>query len=51
LAKETHINLANCWIPIAGALAIWLLGMNPIWVILAAAFGGYIYGNYIKPTE
>lgn len=51
LAKETHINLTNCWIPIAGALAIWLLGMNPIWVILAAAFGGYIYGNYIKPTE
>ena len=51
LAKDTHINLANCWIPIAGALAIWLLGVNPIWVIVAAAFGGYIYGKYIKPTE
>ena len=51
LAKDTYINLANCWIPIAGALAIWLLGVNPIWGIVAAAFGGYIYGNYIKPTE
>lgn len=51
LAKDTRINLANCWIPIAGALAIWLLGVNPIWVIIAAAFGGYIYGKYIKPTE
>ena len=27
------------------------LGVNPIWVIIAAAVGGYIYGQFIQPTE
>ncbi len=51
LAKSAHINLANCWIPIVGAALIWLLEVNPIWVIIAAGIGGYIYGKFIKPTE
>lgn len=44
LAKSANISLANCWIPIAAALLIWLLGVNPIFVILAAGVGGYVYG-------
>ena len=51
LARSAKINLSNCWIPIAGALAIWAFGVSPILIILLAAFGGYIYGKYIKPTE
>lgn len=51
LAKSAHISWTNCWIPIAGALAIYALGVNPIWVIIAAGIGGYIYGKFIKPTE
>ena len=51
LAKSAKINLANCWIPILCALAIWIVGVNPIWVIIAAAIGGYIYGQFIQPTE
>lgn len=51
LARSAKINLANCWIPIIGAFAIWLLGVNPIWVIIAAGIGGYIYGQFIQPTE
>lgn len=51
LAKSAKINLANCWIPIIGALAIWLLGVNPIWIIIAAGIGGYIYGHFLQPTE
>lgn len=51
LAKGAHINKANCWIPIGGALAIWLLGVNPIWVIIAAGVGGFVYGKYMKSTE
>jgi chromate transporter len=34
-----------------GAIAIWLVGVNPIWVIMAAGVGGFLYGKYIKPTE
>lgn len=30
LAKSAKINLANCWIPILCALAIWIVGVNPI---------------------
>ena len=48
LAKSAHINLANCWIPIASALLIWLLHVNPIWIIIAAGVGGYAYGKVLK---
>ena len=51
LAKSAHLTWANCWIPIVGALAIWLLGVSPIYIILAAGLGGYLYGTLIKPTE
>ncbi len=51
LAQSAKITLTNCWIPIAGALAIWLLGVSPILIILIAGIGGYVYGKYIKPTE
>ncbi|MCR4602100.1 MAG: chromate transporter [Prevotella sp.] len=51
LAKSANITWATCWIPIAGALAIWLLGVSPILIILLAAIGGYVYGALIKPTE
>lgn len=51
LAKTAHINLANCWIPIGAALLIWALGVNPIFIIMAAGICGYIYGQFIQPTE
>src|SRR3712207_4563980 len=51
LAKSAKIGLANCWIPISSALLIWLLGVNPIYVIIAAGLGGYIYGRFLKSTE
>ncbi|MCR4957621.1 MAG: chromate transporter [Prevotella sp.] len=51
LAKSAGITWATCWIPIGGALAIWLMGVSPILIILLAAIGGYVYGTLIKPTE
>lgn len=51
LAKSAHINLANCWIPIISALLIWGLHVNPIWVIIAAGVGGYVYGKVFADTE
>lgn len=51
LAKSAKIGLYNCWIPIATALLIYTMGVNPIFIIIAAGLGGYIYGNFIKPTE
>lgn len=51
LAKSAKITLANCWIPIVGAIAIWLLHVNPVFIILLAGLGGYLYGRLIKPIE
>lgn len=51
MAKSAKITLANCWIPIVTALLIWLLGVNPIYIILAAAVAGLLYGMIIGPTD
>lgn len=51
LAKSARIGLTNCWIPIASALLIWLVGVNPIYVLVVAGMCGYLYGLLIKPTE
>lgn len=44
MAREARISFLNCWIPIVSALLIYALGVNPIYIILAAGLGGYIYG-------
>ena len=46
MAKTAKLNRYNFWIPVAAALLIWLLGVNPVWVIIAAGVGGYFYGLY-----
>ena len=48
LAKSANITLANCWIPILSALLIWAMHINPIFIIIAAGVGGYIYGRFLK---
>ncbi len=45
LAKRAQLNKFTIWIPIVSALAIWLLGVSPIWIIIIAGVGGYIYGR------
>lgn len=44
LAKSAHLNRYTLWIPIVSALAIWLLGVSPIWIIILAGVGGYLFG-------
>ena len=48
LAKSAKISLVNCWIPVGSALLIWALHVNPIFILLAAGFGGFIYGKFLK---
>lgn len=47
MARTARISMHNIWIPVAAALAIWLLGANPVYVILIAALGGYTYGQLL----
>ncbi len=49
LAKSAKVHLGNVWIPIASAILICALGVNPIWIIIAAGLGGFLYGR-IKDT-
>ncbi len=46
LAKSAKINRFNCWIPIVSALLIWQLGFSPIWIIIGAGVGGYVWGRF-----
>lgn len=48
MAKSAKINRYNLWIPVVSALLIWLLGFSPIWIIIAAGVGGFLYGRYWK---
>lgn len=40
MARTAKINRYTIWIPIATALAIWLLGISPLYVIVAGIMGG-----------
>ncbi|MBQ7869341.1 MAG: chromate transporter [Prevotella sp.] len=51
MARNARVRWANCWIPVACALAIWAFGVSPIAIILIAGVCGWLYGRYIKPTE
>ena len=46
LAKRAELNKWTIWIPIVSALLIWLMGVSPIWIIILAGIGGYLYGKY-----
>ncbi|MDR0938951.1 MAG: chromate transporter [Mediterranea sp.] len=48
MAKSAKINRYNLWIPVVSALLIWLLGFSPIWIIVAAGAGGFLWGRFGK---
>ena len=50
MAKTANINRYTIWIPIVAALLIWRMEVNPIYIIVLAGAGGYIYGQ-IKEEE
>ncbi|MEG1617524.1 MAG: chromate transporter [Bacteroidales bacterium] len=41
-AKTAKINKSNIFIPVVGALLIWLLGVSPVYIILGAALYGIL---------
>ncbi len=48
MAKKAKLNRYTFWIPIVSALLIWLLGVSPIFIILAAGIVGYMVGRREK---
>lgn len=45
MAKSAKVTWSNVWIPVVSALLIWLFGVSPVLVVLAAALLGYIYNK------
>ena len=48
LGKSAHITWANAWFPIAVALLIALLGISPVYIIIAVALGACVYGKFLQ---
>lgn len=48
MARTAKINRYNVWIPVVSALLIWLMGFSPIYIIIIAGLGGYLYGQIKK---
>lgn len=45
MARSAKINRHNIWIPVIAAMLICAFGVSPIWIILGAGIGGFIYGR------
>lgn len=48
LAKAAKVTWSNCWIPVAAAALIWLLGVSPVVIVLVAGVAGFVYGKIKK---
>lgn len=48
MMKSARISWSNCWIPIVATALIWGLGVSPVWIILVAGLGGFVYGKVKK---
>ena len=45
MARSAKVTWSNVWIPVVSALLIWLFGVSPIVVVLAAALLCYLYSR------
>ncbi len=48
LGKSAGITAKKLWIPLAVALAVWLAGLSPVYVVLAAILLGIVQFAYLK---
>lgn len=48
MAKTANITWRTAWIPVVCAALIWLLGVSPIYIIIAAGLAGYLYGKMLN---
>lgn len=48
LGERAKLNRYTIWIPVACALAIWAVGVSPIYIIIIAGTAGYIYGRFFQ---
>lgn len=45
MARTAKITWSTCWIPVVSCLLIAAFSVSPIWIIIVAGVGGYLYGR------
>ena len=45
LAKDAGLSWRTCWVPLLAALLIWVLGVSPVWIIVATILIGIVWGR------
>ena len=50
-ARSIKLSYKLMIVPVAAALLIWLGGVSPAWIILAAIVGGLLYGQNRKEEK
>ncbi len=51
LARAANITWKTVWIPIVVALAVWAMGISPVYLVILAGLGGYLYGRAEGETK
>jgi len=51
LARAANITRKTLWIPVTVALCVWGLGMSPVYLVLLAGLGGYLYGRLAEAKK
>lgn len=51
MARTAKISRHNVWIPVLSALLIWLMDVNPVYIVLMAGIGGFLYGKVTEEEE
>jgi chromate transporter len=46
LSRAAKITYKTVWIPLAAALLVWVWGISPVYLILLAGLGGYLWGRF-----
>jgi len=46
LARTAKITYKTVWIPLAVAVLVWAFGISPVYLILLAGLGGYLWGRF-----
>ena len=51
LGQRAKLNKFTIWIPVVCALAIWALGVSPIYIIIIAGIVGYALGKIVQKNN
>ena len=43
--KSVGISMSTVWVPVTTALLIWMVGVSPVWIIVAVVGGAFLYGK------